>query len=477
MKVSHLDERIHVLDSISNVYSVIKDIAESGVQEDAFFVCDIGDVVSKHQEWITKLPRIQPHYAVKCNDSLIILEALASLGTSFDCASKGEIQKVMNLGVNSDRIIFANPAKPSSHIRYAANYGVDLITFDNELELHKVKNLFPTARMVLRIRCDAEVAQCQLGNKFGCDPIKEAPELLKSAHKMGINVVGLSFHVGSGCQEPPVFRRAIAACRDLFDYADQLGFKFNLLDIGGGFPGNRGTSIDKMAEIINSALDDYFPDPSVKIIAEPGRFFVSSAFTLACNVHSIRTVETTDSNYNKPKVHYMYYINDGVYGSFNNILYDHQQVEAQPLKEYSDSKLYSSSIWGPTCDGLDQVISEILLPELKIGDWLVFENMGAYTTAVASPFNGFPVPKVHVVAEEHIWTLLKDQLPLTEEHFVMGSVPSNIKLGLDIAGYETENWTKPTFPISFTIPICGEGNLIQEHTLSIDYVDVGPIMQ
>lgn len=99
----------------------------------------------------------------------------------------------------------------------------------------------------------------------------------------------------------------------------------------------------------------------------------------------------------------MYYINDGVYGSFNCILYDHQHVVAEPLKEYTGRKLYSSSIWGPTCDGLDNVIEDIVLPEMDLGDWIVFENMGAYTLPVASPFNGFPIPKVHIIADENIW--------------------------------------------------------------------------
>lgn len=100
----------------------------------------------------------------------------------------------------------------------------------------------------------------------------------------------------------------------------------------------------------------------------------------------------------------MYYINDGVYGSFNCILYDHQRVTAQPLKEYdANAKLYSSSVWGPTCDGLDNVLEDVLLPELQLGDWIVFENMGAYTLPVASPFNGFPVPKVYFVASKNVW--------------------------------------------------------------------------
>lgn len=146
MKYNNInEERVHVLDAETNVWSVIKDIATLD-QEDAFYVCDIGDIVRKHKIWKATLPRVIPHYAVKCNDSLTVLEVLAELGTSFDCASKAEIIKVMSLGVDAKRIIFANPAKMKSHIKYAAEVGVHTMTFDNELELEKVKLYHPDAK-------------------------------------------------------------------------------------------------------------------------------------------------------------------------------------------------------------------------------------------------------------------------------------------------------------------------------------------
>ncbi|CAG9813762.1 unnamed protein product [Phaedon cochleariae] len=459
MKIPAAEDRIHVLDDDSSVWSVIRDVIATDNQEEAFYVCDVGDIVRKHKTWTAKLPRVQPHYAVKCNDGLIVLETLNALGASFDCASKGEINKVLSLGVAPERIVFANPAKPASHIRHAAATGVRTMTFDNETELHKVKKLFPDAKLVIRIRCDAADAQCQLGNKFGCDADSEAPHLLRVARSLGLDVVGVSFHVGSGCREPPVFRRAISASRDVFDCAATLGYEFEVLDIGGGFPGGRGTSIDKIAEIVNLALDDFFPDPSVRVIAEPGRFYVASAYTLACNVHSLRSVDRPDGD-----THRMYYINDGVYGSFNCILYDHQVVVPQPLKQYPGSKYHPSSVWGPTCDGLDQVVEHVMLPEMKVGDWLVFEDMGAYTLPVASAFNGFPIPKVHIVMDESIATLLENMLHLTESHFEMLSVPRD----RDTTAASTNYDHLPSFPITIEVP-CGNGNTVNQ---ILDFVDV-----
>uniref|UniRef100_V5GTY5 ornithine decarboxylase n=1 Tax=Anoplophora glabripennis TaxID=217634 RepID=V5GTY5_ANOGL len=465
MKIVNSEENVHILDSQENVWSVIRDIAYNTNQEEAFYICDVGDLVRKHKIWKTKLPRVEPHYAVKCNDSMTVLEVLNTLGAGFDCASKAEINKVLSLDVRPNRIIFANPAKPASHIRHAASVGVSRMTFDNEMELHKVKKLYPDAEMVIRIRSDALEARCPLGMKFGCNPVTEAPELLRIARSLDINVIGVSFHVGSGCGEPQAFRRAIAASRDVFDYASTLGYQFHLLDIGGGYPGGRDTSIDEIAEIINAALDDYFPDPCVQVISEPGRFYVTSAYTLACNIYSIRKVVETDPETGKTRnTHNMYYINDGVYGSFNCILYDQQVIKPHPLKEYPGAKYRSSSIWGPTCDSLDQVVENIMLPEMKIGDWLVFEDMGAYTLPVASPFNGFPIPKVHVIAEESIWVLLKDLLTLSDDHFQMLKVPSKNK------EEDYSNYTLPSFPIRIEIPRCNDSSMLGEYVL--DYSNV-----
>lgn len=469
MKVTNQDERIHVMDSASNVMSVVKDIALSGLQEEAFYVFDIGDVVQKHQIWKEKLPRVKPYYAVKCNDNIVVLEVLAALGIGFDCASKAEINKVLSAGVDASKIIFANPAKPASHIRHAAAVGVDTMTVDNESELHKIKKLHPDAKIIIRIRCDAEHAQCILGMKFGSDPIYDAPNLLRLARMLGLNVIGISFHVGSGCQDPPVFHRAIRHCKTLFDLATDIGFKPYILDIGGGYPGNRGTSIDKIADVINKALDEFFDTDAVHVVAEPGRFYVASAFTLATSIHSKRVVR---GNENSPNAvtHNMYYINDGVYGSFNCLLYDHQNVAAMPLKKGYGKKI-SSSIWGPTCDGLDRVAENILMCEMDLGDWIIFENMGAYTLPAASQFNGFPTPKVHIVAEENTWLLLKDALPLTEDHFVIGNTPANLRLGLDIGGTDINAWRNSNGELTSADILVDDTN----RPFIYDYVEVDPL--
>uniref|UniRef100_A0A1B0ETM9 ornithine decarboxylase n=1 Tax=Lutzomyia longipalpis TaxID=7200 RepID=A0A1B0ETM9_LUTLO len=389
-----------------------------GGQDEALFVCNLTDVAHKFVNWCTKMPRVRPFYAVKCNDDDNVIRLLARLGAGFDCASRAEINAVLKHGVTPDRIIFANPAKPASHIRHAAATNTRLMTFDSTVELEKIRQIYPDAQLVLRIRCDAKKAQCPLGDKFGCDPKVEAPLLLVNAKNLGMSVAGISFHVGSGCRDPPVYRKAIAQARELFDYARTLGYRMSLLDIGGGFPGDTGTDIGVIADVVNAALDDYFPEVGaeggdfVEVIAEPGRYFVSSAYTIGVTVHSKNEHLESDGNV----AHVKFFVNDGVYGSFNCILYDHQVVTPHVLaRKAADEEaaateaqpLVKCSIWGPSCDGLDKICDNLQLPNLAIGDAILFPNMGAYTIAIASPFNGFPIPKVLYFAQHDTCAIME----------------------------------------------------------------------
>jgi ornithine decarboxylase len=424
---------------------------ETEEKYDAFFVGDMGDVVRKFKLWNSQLPRVEPFYAVKCNDDSTVLAVLAQLGTGFDCASKGEIQKVLELQVPQSRIIYANPCKQSSHIKYAAANNVEYMTFDNETELHKVKALHPGAKLVVRILPPANTkCQCQLGMKFGCHP-KKVPHLLRVAKELDVDVVGVSFHVGSGCYDAMAYSAAVASARTVFNIAKAEGFHFNFLDIGGGFPGQANAKLpfEEICAVLRPALDMYFPENmDVRIIAEPGRFFVASAFTLALNVIARRVITKEDYNMDNDdsdntnvdtseivasegnnnaaaentdkavdggsevKSTYMYYLNDGVYGSFNCILFDHATVEPLLFDEerFENEPRFACSLWGPTCDGLDCIVKECQLPELNMGDWLLFQDMGAYTMSAASTFNGMPKPKCYHIIHEQQWISLCHQV-------------------------------------------------------------------
>ncbi|KAG0722253.1 Antizyme inhibitor 2 [Chionoecetes opilio] len=456
------------------ITDVIKEKTREFGQEDPFFVMDVGDIVQKIKVWKLKLPRVKPFYAVKCNDHPTVLEILAALGTGFDCASKTEIQKILELGVDQSRIIFANPCKPASHLRLAAKLQVPLMTFDNETELHKISAYYPEAKLVIRIRVDAPDAQCPLGMKFGVLPA-DAGALLATAQTLGLNVVGVAFHVGSGCGDSTIYHEAISSAKMIFEEAEALGFSPHLLDIGGGFPGTSSSSLDEFAENINKALDEFFPEGcGVEVIAEPGRYVVASAFTLATNIIAKR--EVNDDAGSLTSV--MYYINDGVYGSFNCILYDHQDVHPVMLQERNNKKPhFTSSIWGPTCDGLDQVVSKMSLPRLPCGEWLVWPDMGAYTLVSAGTFNGFPLPKVMVVIPHHTWLYLEEHLGNNVSMSFLGAQNEEECLAHD--QHEAEGSAALTVNAASHYSTCAaktlEPTTLEDYVSQLTFIDIGEI--
>jgi len=370
--------------------------------EKAFFVADLGHVWLQHMKWKRCLPRVQPFYAIKCNPDPYILRLLASLGAGFDCASYGEISRVLSIGVEPTRIIFANPCKPVSFIRNATQLGVDMMTFDNVDELHKIARIHPAAQLVLRILTDDSKSVCRLGLKFGAT-LASVPLLLNTAKSLGLNVIGISFHVGSGCYDPHAFVDAIERAHVAFNIGRDIGYRFDLLDIGGGFESKH---FEETAAIVDRALNEYFPvEDGVRIISEPGRFYVAGAFSLAANIIARRPVmpkTSTAESADEEEPSIMFYINDGVYGSFNCILFDHQVVHPYPLTinhQFTRGESHAvatCSVWGPTCDSIDCVNSRVVLPSgLQIGDWIGFDDMGAYTICAASQFNGFQESAVH----------------------------------------------------------------------------------
>jgi len=331
------------------------------------------------------------------------------MGGGFDCASKQEIATVMALGVEAQRIILANPCKMVSHCKFASNSGVEYVTVDNEDELHKLKTHWPEAKIVIRIKTDDSKSVCQFSSKFGA-ALRDCPRLINVGKELGLNLVGVSFHVGSGCQCKSLYVKAIQAAREVFDMAEEQGFKFDFLDIGGGWPGNdeHKPSFEEIADVIRDPINELFP-AHVQVIAEPGRYFVSASHTLVTNIYARRENVKHVDEVAKPEPDFLYYVNDGVYGSFNCIIFDHTEINSvhsltalevknKQSTPISNDKLYNVTVFGPTCDSMDKIVVT-QLPKLNVGDWLFFDDFGAYTVAAASAFNGFKTTSV-----KYIWT-------------------------------------------------------------------------
>jgi ornithine decarboxylase len=451
----HLCSQVPAVNN-TRVREVMQRITQEEDAESCFYVADLRVLAYQLSQWRQLLPRIEPFYAVKCNSEPRVLQTLAQLEVSgFDCASRAEIETVLNMGISPQRIIFANPCKQLQHISYARSNGVQMMTFDNETELVKIKKLHPQAKLVLRMVTDDSHSICRFSQKFGA-PMDQVEPLLLTAKRLELEVIGISFHVGSGCGDIMAFVDAVRNARKAFDLGMGMGFTMNLLDVGGGFPGVETGSITfkQIASLLAPEIDRLFP-AHVRVIAEPGRYFVTSAFTLLTSIHSIRafrqvkklTPPSTCSTPTPDNTHatnssassgdmfaelsklnvsaapaqsvgdlavvessqaYMYYINDGIYGAFNCIFFDHAHAHpkvatlnrkfiAGDEAAVNSESTYETAVYGPTCDGIDCVSRNVPLPKLAVGDWLMFEDFGAYTCVAATNFNGMEKARIEFI--------------------------------------------------------------------------------
>ena len=236
---------------------------EPGVQhtiEDPFYIVDLGIVTAQLARWRAAFPRVVPFYAVKCNPDPAIVRTLMSLGCNFDCASRGEISLVQDISrtlpadVPKPEIIYANPCKGRGHLIDAVCRGVRMVTFDNVAEVQKCALVSKKIQLIMRIITDDSGSQCRLSSKFGAPP-QHWPILLAEAKKYGLEVVGVSFHVGSGCRDATRYEMALRDCKKLFEMAKtEYGFDMSILDIGGGFPGETHSLWNPVKVCISNAL-------------------------------------------------------------------------------------------------------------------------------------------------------------------------------------------------------------------------------
>ena len=365
----------------------------------AFLVCNLGEVYRQHQRWTKHLPRVTPHYgellclpqvpvltllAVKCNPEDEVVKLLARLGTSFDCASMSEIEQVLKHGVDPSKIIYAHPRKCYAQASCAVDCGVVQMTTDSVQDLENAAEYFPSAELIIRIATDDADAKCQLSDKFGASYPCETKELLQVAKENNLNIVGVSFHVGSDASKPEAFQKALKDARDVFDQAASLGYDCKILDIGGGFTHDL---FEEQAECVNKGLKRYFYSvDDLTILGEPGRFYVGSAYVLAARVTGLK--KSRVSGPDKP-FDYVVDVNDGVYGTLQNLISDHQQRTPKFLRKKNPSNHPTKyKIYGPTCDSYDLIGTHKMSGLISCGDWLYFEDMGAYTVSCASKFNG-----------------------------------------------------------------------------------------
>ena len=368
------------------------------------FIVNLNTVLAKVGAWAHLLPRVRPYYAYKCNDDPVLCALLQQAGAGFDCASLPEIQQCLALGAGPADIIYANTQKDPGMLTAAAGLRVPVTTVDTADEVRKIRDLAPGMRVLLRIAVDDSGAVCRFSSKFGAYEA-EWPHIMDTARACGVQLAGVSFHTGSGASGPVAFFGAIEQARAAFDVGAAHGFAFDTLDIGGGFPGNdRGVfSFADIANAVTLGLETHFPDPGVEVVAEPGRFFAEESHVYALQVIGSRALQpqqlqdaaeielsTTSVPDDQAESDRALFLNDGLYGCLNNIVFDHHKLAlAGVVSAHAAEPAVRTKLFGPTCDSIDVVHSGFALPPLEVGDMLLLRDMGAYTRSAASRFNGF----------------------------------------------------------------------------------------
>jgi len=341
-------------------------------------VIDLSKVAERCALWNKTLPNIIPYYCVKCFPNPQVVKEIAKFGANFgfDCCSGAEIELVLSCGVSPDRIIFAHPYKLISALKLAREKNVNLLTFDNEEELKKIKQHHPKADIILRIDVQDADSAFPLQNKFGARGNDSIEYLICKTKELELNLVGVSFHVGTDITKPEAYKFAMENSLSVFDKAKSiLGKDLRILDIGGGYP---GVNSEIFQQIINSISSVKIPE-HVQLIAEPGRFFVASCMSIYTTIFGKRKVGDV----------FHYHINDGYFGNLGIDAVRRIKPIPIPKNQYEDSELQPCKIWGPTCTAMDVVVSDGRLPELNIGDHICFQNVGAYTASLQTGYCSF----------------------------------------------------------------------------------------
>ncbi len=356
------------------------------------FILDHNKIKKNYRIFKKNLPRVQCYYAVKANSNPEIIKTLFNEGSSFDVASYNEFMQIYEYLKHFekkekdffiwDKIIFSNTIKDRETLRKIKRYR-PLVTYDNRDELMKIKEHCDTAGLVLRLKVPDTGSQVEMSSKFGAEP-GDANNLIRDAFDAGLVVEGLSFHVGSQCTNFDNYTSALAITADIFHDARKKGYHLNIVDIGGGFPVPYDAQVpkfEKLAQLINAECQRLFPQ-DIEIIAEPGRFMVASAAVLI--------TEIIGKARRDGKI--FYYINDGVYHTFSGVVYDHWVPN---FNSFRRGKKGICAVVGPTCDSFDKISLSVQIPgNLKIGDYLYTENIGAYSIASSTRFNGFDGAKI-----------------------------------------------------------------------------------
>jgi len=368
---------------VSLDFKYVQEALQKGYSK-PFLLVDSSIVRTKVRRFKAAMPRVHPHYAVKANPDPRVLKTLIEEGVGFEIASIAELDLLLTLGVAPAEIYYSNPMKSRAYLEYAAAKGVEWYVLDSVEELRKIVSVKSDAKMYLRIDTPNIGSDWPLAGKFGTHAA-ETKEIILEAVKLKADLAGVTFHVGSQCRNPQNWQEGIKRSKRVFADMRHAGLIPRLLNIGGGYPVRHVKpipSIEVIGEGINAAIADLQAD--IHVMAEPGRYLVSDAAYFVC-----RVVGTATRNGKR----WMYW--DA--GMFGGVIEVTEGLRYEIITDRTGHRI-PWCVAGPTCDSVDILMrDEMLSEDVQEGDFIYIPNAGAYTTAYASNFNGFPLPDVVVI--------------------------------------------------------------------------------
>ena len=358
---------------------------DKGEIETPFLLIDTGKLRDNISRIGQHIHHSKVFYALKANSDIAIAKLAADLDLGFEIASEGELGILASLGISPEKIISSNPVKSFKFIEMANGYGVNHFSFDSTDEVEKLAKFAPGSNVYVRLSVPNEGSDWPLSRKFGVE-LDEALRLLSSAAKKNLHPVGVTFHVGSQCNNPYNWNIAIDKAKILWEMAARENIKLSLLNIGGGYPINYTksvVSIETIEKNINELLRDKFPE-TLEVHLEPGRSVVGDAGILASSV--IGKAKREDKNW--------LYLDVGV---FNGLMESLGGIRYSYIVEADGSGKKRWTIAGPSCDSFDVVDENVSLQEPDIGNLVLILSSGAYTVSYASEFNGFSIPRTILI--------------------------------------------------------------------------------
>ena len=329
---------------------------------------------------------------------MMLMRWLADSGAGFDCASGTELQKAASLFSKKEYFtkasIFANPCKPFRDLRLAADLESGPTVIDSVEEIEKLNEVHWKNGALIRIAVDDQGSKMPFSKKFGAT-ISEIQKIKDAAAALKQTIRGISFHVGSGCQEPLQYSKAIQlSLLNLQGLPDA-----NIVDIGGGFESNPRLFL-QATYFIQESIKSIPPSLQIQWIAEPGRFMATDIQDLFVPVIGKKPASNGNG--------WRYTIDESLYGQFSCIPFDRHtpkwlRIQMKPRE--AARKRTKGTLFGRTCDSVDMIAQSDSMEELEVGDWLWFPHMGAYTSVTATEFNGFPKPKVFYTNEQLPYTM------------------------------------------------------------------------